>query len=159
MKNTTSISLEPRIFIPLVKKLKENNDFVVVNVDWGITDERNVTTRQREYAHALADAGADVIIGHNSVPQQIEHYKNTDIFYSLGNVTSEGFLSKKKHGLAVQQNWKGKHSKFMITPIKSQSGQITADKPNKVEEIKLLNNLESKSVNLKKENGGYVYEN
>lgn len=158
IKNTTSVSLEPNIFIPLIKKLKENNDYVVVNVDWGITDERAVTTRQREYAHALSDAGADVIIGHNTVIQEIEKYKGTSIFYSLGNVTSEGFLSKNKQGLAVQQNWNGKQSQFMVTPIKSQAGEITEAHPNKVEEIKMLNNIQSKSVKLKKENGGYIYE-
>ncbi|MDN6182168.1 MAG: CapA family protein, partial [Staphylococcus equorum] len=158
LKNTTSVSLEPDIYIPLIKKLKEENDYVVVNVDWGITDERAVTTRQKKYAHSLVDAGADVIIGHNSVIQQIEKYKGTSIFYSLGNVTSEDFLSKNKQGLAVQQNWNGKDSEFMVTPIKSQGGKITESNPNKVEEIKLLNNIESKSVDLKKENGGYVYE-
>ncbi|MCD8829354.1 CapA family protein [Staphylococcus gallinarum] len=158
LKNTTSISLEPNIFIPLIKKLKENNDYVVVNVDWGIPDERSVTTRQKQYAHALSDAGADVIVGHNTVVQEIEQYKNTSIFYSLGNVTSEGFLSKNKQGLTVQQNWDGKKSQFMVTPIKSQGGKITESRPNKIEEIKLLNNLQSDSVKLKKENGGYVYE-
>ena len=35
LKNTTSISLDPKIFVPLIKNLKENNDLVVVNVDWG----------------------------------------------------------------------------------------------------------------------------
>src|SRR5699024_11525367 len=58
LKNTTSISLEPNIYVPLIKKLKEKNDYVVVNVDWGITDERSVTTRQKQYAHSLVDAGA-----------------------------------------------------------------------------------------------------
>ncbi|AMG19447.1 capsule biosynthesis protein CapA [Staphylococcus saprophyticus] len=158
LKNTTSVSLEPSIYMPLIKKLKENNDYVVVNVDWGITDERSVTTRQREYAHSLSEAGADVIIGHNSVVQEIEKYKNTDIFYSLGNTTSEDFLSKNKQGLAVQQTWNGKQSKFMITPIKSQGGKVTKSSPNVVEERKLLNNIESKNLDLKKENGGYVYE-
>lgn len=158
LKNTTSISLEPHIFVPLVQKLKEKNDFVVVNVDWGITNERSVTTRQKQFAHALADAGADVIIGHNSVTQEIEQYKNTTVFYSLGNVTSESFLSKNKQSIAVQQTWDGNNAKFMVTPIKSESGKITQIQPTKMEEIKLLNELNSKSVKLKKEDGGYVYE-
>jgi len=158
IKNTTSISLNPEIYVPLIKKLKEKNDFVVVNVDWGITDERSVTTRQKEYAHSLSDAGADVIIGHNTVIQEVEKYKNSDIFYSLGNVTSEGFLSKNKQGLVVQQNWNGKQSKFMVTPIKSQGGKITKSSLNTVEERKLLNNIQGNNVSFKKENGGYVYE-
>ncbi|MBF7025572.1 CapA family protein [Staphylococcus kloosii] len=158
LKNTTSISLKPKIFIPLIKKLKERNDMVVVNVDWGIPDEKHVTTRQQKYAHVLSDAGADVIIGHNTVLQQIEKYKNTNIFYSLGNVTSENFLSKNKQGMTVQQQWDGKKSEFLVTPIKSQGGKISKATPSKVEEIKLLNNLNSDSVKLKKVKGGYQYE-
>ena len=48
-----------------------------MNVDWGIPNERNVTDRQRQYAHALSDAGADVIIGHNSVVQRWKNTRNT----------------------------------------------------------------------------------
>lgn len=158
LKNTTSISLQPKIFMPLIKKLKERNDMVVVNVDWGIPDEKHVTTRQEKYAHALSDAGADVIVGHNTVLQKIEKYKDTNIFYSLGNVTSENFLSKNKQGMTVQQKWDGKKSEFLVTPIKSQGGKITKSTPSKIEKIKLLNNIKSDSVKLKKVKGGYQYE-
>ena len=34
----------------------------------------------KAYAHALVDAGADVIIGHNTVIQSIEKYKHASIF-------------------------------------------------------------------------------
>lgn len=106
LKNTTSISLDPKIFVPLIKNLKENNDLVVVNVDWGITNERSVTNRQKEYAHALVKSGADVIIGHNSVVQKVEKYKNATIFYSLGNLTSDSFLSKtKRYGSSARLEW------------------------------------------------------
>ena len=37
--------------------------------------KENVTDRQREYAHALSKAGADVIIGHNSVIQKLKNIK------------------------------------------------------------------------------------
>jgi poly-gamma-glutamate synthesis protein (capsule biosynthesis protein) len=158
LKNTTSISLKPKIFMPLLKKLKEDNDMVVVNVDWGIPDEKHVTARQQKYAHALSDAGADIIIGHNTVIQKVEKYKHTNIFYSLGNVTSENFLSKNQQGITVQQKWDGKKSNFLVTPIKSQGGKVTRAQPSKVEEIKLLNNLNSDSVKLKKVKGGYHYE-
>lgn len=42
--------------------------------------------KQIEIAHALIDAGADVIAGHHPhVYQGIEIYKNKPIIYSLGN--------------------------------------------------------------------------
>lgn len=158
LRNTTSISLKPRIFMPLIKNLKKNNDYVVVNVDWGIPDERNVTTRQKEYAHALSKAGADVIVGHNTVVQPIEQYNNTSIFYSLGNTTSENFLSKNKESIAVQQDWNNKNSTFKITPVKYEGGTISTNKMNKIEERRLMNNLQKENVKLEKQDGGYVYE-
>ena len=84
-----------------------------------------MTTRQKEYAHALANAGADVIIGHNTVIQKVENYKRTPIFYSLGNTTSDNFLSKNQKGMIVQQDWKGSHNQFHITPIQSKDGKIS----------------------------------
>ena len=46
----------------------------------------NLMDYQKEIAHALIDAGADLIIGHHPhVLQQIERYKEKLIFYSLGN--------------------------------------------------------------------------
>ncbi|PTE69680.1 capsule biosynthesis protein CapA [Staphylococcus devriesei] len=158
LKNTTSISLDPSIFVPLIKNLKENNDMVVVNVDWGITNERNVTDRQQEYAHALVDAGADVIIGHNSVVQKVEKYKNASVFYSLGNLTSDSFLSKNQKGMVVQHDWDGQHNRFSITPVRSADGKITKDRMTKMEAQRYYNNIEDQSIHLKEKNGGYTFE-
>lgn len=159
LKNTTSISLDPDIFYPLIKKLKQNNDYVVVNVDWGIPNERNVTDRQKEYAHALSKAGADVIIGHNSVIQKVEKYKNTPIFYSLGNTTSDDFLSKNQKGMVVQDDWKDKKHKFHLTPIQSKDGKISEDDMNKMDQRRFYNNIKDQSIDLKKaDDGGYTFE-
>lgn len=158
-KATTSITLDPKIFIPLVKKMKEDNDMVVVNVDWGIPDEPNVTNRQKEYGHALAEAGADVILGHNTVTQKIEKYKGSNIFYSLGNVTSDDFLSEKKKSIAVQQSWNGKKSDFLITPIRTSGDKITKDNMNYMEKKKFYNRISDPSIKLKETKGGYTYEN
>ncbi|BGE81529.1 CapA family protein [Staphylococcus petrasii] len=158
LKNTTSISLDPKIFVPLIKNLKQSNDLVVVNVDWGIPNERNVTDRQKVYGHALIDAGADVIIGHNTVVQKVEKYKNASIFYSLGNLTSDSFLSKNQKGLVVQHDWDGQHNKFHLTPVRGADGKITKDKMNRMEEQRYYNNIKDKTIHLKQENGGYTYE-
>ncbi|MGW9856397.1 gamma-polyglutamate biosynthesis protein CapA [Staphylococcus hominis] len=158
LKNTTSISLDPKIFVPLIKNLKENNDLVVVNVDWGIPNERNVTDRQKAYAHALVDAGADVIIGHNTVIQKIEKYKHSSIFYSLGNLTSDDFLSKNQKSIVVQHDWDGQHHQFQITPVRSADGKLTKDKMNGIESKRYYNNIKDKTIHLKEKNGGYSFE-
>ena len=158
LKNTTSISLDPKIFVPLIKNLKENNDLVVVNVDWGIPNERNVTDRQKAYAHALVDAGADVIIGHNTVIQSIEKYKHASIFYSLGNLTSADFLSKNQKSIVVQHDWDGQHHQFQITPVRSADGKLTKDHMNSMESQRYYNNIKDKTIHLKEKNGGYYFE-
>ena len=158
LKNTTSISLDPKIFVPLIKNLKQNNDLVVVNVDWGIPNERNVTDRQKAYAHALVDAGADVIIGHNTVIQKIEKYKHASIFYSLGNLTSDDFLSKNQKSMVVQHDWDGKHNQFQITPVRSADGKLTKDNMNGMESKRYYNNIKDKTIHLKEKNGGYSFE-
>ena len=123
-----------------------------------IPNERNVTDRQRQYAHALSDAGADVIIGHNSVVQKVEKYKKTPIFYSLGNTTSDDFLSKIKR-YDCTTRLERKNNKFHITPIQSKDGRISKDDMNKMDHIRFHNNIKDKSINLKSDNsGGYTFE-
>lgn len=40
-------------------------DLVIVSVHWGIEGQFEPTKEQREYAQIMADAGADVIVGHH----------------------------------------------------------------------------------------------
>ncbi len=58
---------------------------IVVFAHWGV-DFKVVQRMQRRYAHLLADAGADLILGHGAhMMQEIEKVKDTWIVYSLGN--------------------------------------------------------------------------
>ena len=70
-------------------------DLVVLGLHWGLEFELFPHPDQLEWAHRLAEAGADVIVGHHPhVPQPIEFYRTqrdpnrvVPIFYSLGNLT------------------------------------------------------------------------
>ena len=46
-----------------VRVARQEADFVVVGVHWGVEDSHNITQAQRTLAQSLADWGADVIIG------------------------------------------------------------------------------------------------
>lgn len=60
--------------------------FKVVIAHWGIEFERLPLPTHRQLAHALVEAGANLIIGHHPhCVQGHERYRNVDIFYSLGN--------------------------------------------------------------------------
>jgi poly-gamma-glutamate synthesis protein (capsule biosynthesis protein) len=74
-----------------VRALAGTVDLVVVNFHWG--DENAVVPggAQIRLAHAVIDAGADLIIGHHPhVLQGIEYYKKGVIAYSLGNFVFGG---------------------------------------------------------------------
>jgi poly-gamma-glutamate synthesis protein (capsule biosynthesis protein) len=73
-------------FYNVIKKLKAENDYVVVNIHWGEEYNLGFTQDQKNLAHKLVDSGADVIFGHHPhVVEPVEVYKKGIIFYSLGN--------------------------------------------------------------------------
>ena len=77
-----------------VRAARQEADFVVVGIHWGVEDSHNITQAQRTLAQSLADWGADVIIGtHPHVLQDAEWRtaadgRNVFVAYSLGNFLS-----------------------------------------------------------------------
>ncbi len=84
-----SVSQEP--FDSLLNKVKaikmaDSIAVVIVNLHWGAEHTLRPLPQQRLEAHALIDAGADVIIGHHThTLQTSETYRGKPIFYSIGN--------------------------------------------------------------------------
>lgn len=72
--------------VPLVKEARASHDLLVVLVHWGEEHRDTPTAAQRWAAHALVDAGVDVVVGHHPhVLQGIERYGDGVIAYSMGN--------------------------------------------------------------------------
>ncbi len=58
----------------------------VVNLHWGFEHTDVPAPFQRDLARRLVDAGASLIVGHHPhVPQGWEVYRDSPVFYSLGN--------------------------------------------------------------------------
>lgn len=75
---------------PVVAAARQSHDVVAVLVHWGQEYAEQPAPRQRRAAHALIDAGADLVIGHHPhVLQGVEHYGGGVIAYSLGNFVFE----------------------------------------------------------------------
>ena len=69
-----------------VKAAKQHADYVVVYMHWGIERDEVTNEVQRNIAHNIIDAGADLVVGaHPHVLQGLEYYKGVPIAYSLGN--------------------------------------------------------------------------
>jgi poly-gamma-glutamate capsule biosynthesis protein CapA/YwtB (metallophosphatase superfamily) len=70
---------------------KHHADLVIPFMHWGWELEQE-NDRQKELAHKMIDAGADVVVGgHPHCTQGTELYKNKLIVYSLGNFVFDGF--------------------------------------------------------------------
>jgi poly-gamma-glutamate synthesis protein (capsule biosynthesis protein) len=80
--------------VEAVRAAAAQADAVVVSLHWGVEYETQPRTDDVELAHALADAGALVVLGHHPhVLQPVELYRRADgrtavIAYSLGNFVS-----------------------------------------------------------------------
>lgn len=98
----------------LIRRLKEEGaDIVIVSLHWGEEYAPKPSAEQKRIAHALADAGADLIVGHHShVAQEVERYKRPAsaeatareswIAYSLGNfIFDQNFSEETMRGLAL----------------------------------------------------------
>lgn len=77
-----------------VRQYDTSDTVVVVNIHWGVESATLPTASQQRAAHAMIDAGADLIIGHHPhVLQGIECYNGRYIAYSLGNFCFGGNAS------------------------------------------------------------------
>ncbi len=105
-------------------------DIVVVSLHWGEEYKTAPSDTQRAIAHALVDAGAEVIVGHHPhVVQEIEMYspstssrlssRTSWIAYSLGNfVFDQGFSEETMAGLMLKITVRNKGI-FSVETIKT----------------------------------------
>jgi hypothetical protein len=131
----------------IVSNLASSTDLVVVNVHWGSEYVHQFSEKQKNVAHALADAGADLIIGHHPhVVQGIEIFKAVPILYSLGNfIFDQYFSADTQEGLAVGMNFQpGSGINITLLPLKSVKSQ--AELMKGAEKKKMLDKLAGWSV-------------
>ncbi len=77
---------DPTLLLEVIREAKEQSDFVVVYVHWGVERTNYPVDYQKSLAKKYIDAGADAVIGcHPHVLQGMEFYKGKPIAYSLGN--------------------------------------------------------------------------
>lgn len=88
-----------------VQKLRENGaQIVVLAIHWGSEGKYRPLSHQVKQAHAIIDAGVDIIFGtHPHVLQKIETYNDGIIYYSLGNFSFGGNHYPKDMDTAVLQ--------------------------------------------------------
>jgi poly-gamma-glutamate capsule biosynthesis protein CapA/YwtB (metallophosphatase superfamily) len=79
-------------------------DLVIVSMHSGTEYVLEPNARQKAFAHAAIDGGADLVIGHHPhVVQRAEVYKGKYVFYSLGNfVFDQMWSADTRRGLVLK---------------------------------------------------------
>jgi len=90
-------------FFDDVRKLKRENDLVIVSFHWGGELLKSPKPYQVRLAHQTINAGADIILGHHPhVVQGIEVYHNKIIAYSLGNFVFGSFSENVRDSMLLK---------------------------------------------------------
>jgi len=131
----------------IVQEDRQNNPdkFLVVILHWGNEYKLKSSSAQRELAHQIIQAGADLIIGsHPHVVQEIEEYQNRLIFYSLGNFIFDQYFSQEtQEGLVVGLKLYPEKVAYQLFPTQGNLSQPSFMFPEEKE--KFLNVLAQRS--------------
>jgi hypothetical protein len=81
------VPMDPFLMKEDIRKLRPQVDYVLVAIHWATSRSAEVSPQNRAFAHALIDAGADVILGHHPPhPKGIEVYRGKVIIYAPSNL-------------------------------------------------------------------------
>jgi poly-gamma-glutamate capsule biosynthesis protein CapA/YwtB (metallophosphatase superfamily)/uncharacterized membrane protein (UPF0127 family) len=121
--NTTFSECNGDGLVSIIEKTKKDNPdkFLVISMHWGVEYKIESSQTQKDLAHKIIDAGADLIIGHHPhVVQNVEKYKDKMIFYSLGNFIFDQYFSEDtQQGLAVRLEIYDNKIIYRIFPVES----------------------------------------
>ncbi|MBI4087146.1 CapA family protein [Candidatus Kaiserbacteria bacterium] len=125
----------------------EKSDLQVVFIHWGTEYESVSDSAQQTFAHAVIDAGADAIIGHHPhVVQNIEEYRGTPIFYSLGNFIFDQYWNTEvREGLTVAISFEEDRVHYTLIPVSSMETKSQPRPMNRIERTQFLDVLAAKS--------------
>jgi len=142
-----------------IETIRHSNsaDYVAVNFHWGTEKADTPGRDQIEFAHAVIDAGADIIIGHHPhVLQGIERYKSGVIVYSLGNFVFGG-NSRDTYDTAVFEVrlMEKRNASYRLIPIRIEHWQARelagAESDSVLRQVERLSRVFPESIFMNKE--------
>lgn len=140
-------------------ELKEKCDYVIVFAHAGLEHYLIPQKEWRERYQYFCDLGADFVIGgHPHVPQGIDNYKNSIIFYSLGNFYFDSAKMEKK-SFAIKINLsKEKLFDYEIIHHYEKDKKVYLASKDEIFDIKYLNQLLEPTNYLKEHNKMVIRE-
>ncbi|MGC8825930.1 MAG: CapA family protein [Anaerolineae bacterium] len=125
--------LDPESAGRAIAGARSDSDLIIVSVHWGEEYHSLPNAYQRRVAQQLADAGADIIIGHHPhVVQPVEWVQGKDrahptlVAFSLGNFLFDQWFSDETMQSAILLVTAGRDGvrEFGLVPTLSQQGRV-----------------------------------
>ena len=147
---------DPTNFINVIKQEKEVSDYVIALIHYGKEDSHSLEDVQVESSKQYIDAGADVIVGsHAHVLQGIEFYKEKPIIYNLGDFIFND--ETKDTGIfQIKLNNNGNMEYYFIPALEQDEYTKLLDGEEKQ---RVINNMNSWSINAQIDSNGKIEEN
>lgn len=133
-----------------INLIKEECDFIILSLHWGIDYSFYPTKYQRKVSRKFINAGADIIMGHHThTLQPFERYKKGIIFYNLGTFCHGDFL---KGGELRSLHLKSRRSIIVNIDLKDKNFNIIPIKTEKYNFIKIDKKVDTNRLNQKRLN-------
>jgi gamma-polyglutamate biosynthesis protein CapA len=114
----------PRKMIGTVAAAAAEHEIVVVHVRFGTAFDADPDPRQIEFARALVDAGADLVVGHGAyVVQPIEVYRGAVIAYSTGSFVAGQGWGRAREAFVLRLRKVGGVAEVLVEPLVIREGR------------------------------------
>lgn len=116
----------PETWTHVLNEAEAESDTQIAYIHWGEEYEPMHSASQEKLAHEFIDAGFDVVIGHHPhVVQDIEHYKDGLIFYSLGNFIFDQYWNADvSEGLVLELVVEKQNLAFILHPTETRTAKV-----------------------------------
>ena len=142
-------------FVNVIKKEKEESDFVIALIHYGREDSHELEDVQISSSKEYIDAGADVIVGsHAHVLQGAEFYKDKLIMYNLGDFIFND-ETKDTGVFQIKLDSKGNMSYYFVSALESDEYTKILSGDDK---LSVINKMNKWSVNAIIDEDGKIEE-
>src|SRR3989339_663665 len=142
-KNSPGL-VSPGMLVSQIRRLRVYYDYVIVSCHWGEELAEKPRADDIKTAHALIDAGAELVIGHHPhTIQGIEIYKGKAIIYSLGNFIFDNPSEPTRKAFIAEYTILPRSKTLRVIPIERKLG--VAYIPGDNSAIEIVNRIKTES--------------